>query len=118
MTQETLPVTFTYSHTRGVFTGHFGNGTSFDFIAAQDSPLPTKLRNALQALMSKAHTAFKETQRRKPEMTDAEWHALMDKIAEYEAVNGVTRHKAKGPKAAKRAGKITGLILSDLMLDL
>lgn len=116
--QETLLCTFTYSHTRGVFTGHFHNGASFDFIAAADSPLPTKLRNALQALMSKAHTQFKAARRGRPEMTDDEWHALMDKIAEFEATNGVTRSARKAVKQPKRAGKVTGLVLADLCLDL
>jgi hypothetical protein len=113
---DTLPVTFTYSHTRGVFTGHFHNGATFDFIAAADSPLPTKLRNALQALMSRAHTAFKSQRAAKPDMTDEEWNTLMEKIAAFEAVHGVTRHSPRKPKAPKRTQLITNLSLEDLGL--
>lgn len=112
MTAETLSVTFTYSHTRGVFTGYFHNGASFDFIAAPDAPMPTKLRNALHALSSRAHTEFKRTGRR-PEMSDEDWNALMDKIAEYEATYGVTRHRARGPKA-QRVVKHTSIDIGEL----
>lgn len=113
MPDETLTITFTYSTTTGVFTGHFANGTTFQFIAAADSPLPVKMRNALQALMAKAHTAFKSSAH-KPEMTDEEWEEMTAKIAEFEARHGVTRAKPRGRKAAPRAVKVTSISLEDL----
>jgi hypothetical protein len=89
--EETFSVTFSYDSTRGVFTGWFTNGVSFDFIAATDSPLPAKLRNALQALMSKSHTEFKKSANLR-ETTDEEWEEILAKIKKFEETNGVTRY--------------------------
>ncbi len=114
MPDETLSVTFTYSTTTGVFTGHFANGVSFTFIAAPDSPLPTKLRNALQGLMAKAHTAFKTQAKPTAAEDDEAWAALTAKIAEFEARHGVTRSTRKAVK--RKAPKLRNLTLEDLGL--
>lgn len=114
---ETLSVTFTYSTTRGVFTGHFSNGVTFDFIAAANAPLPTKLRNALQALMSRAHTQFKHSRAGRPEMSDEEWNALMDKVKGFEATHGVTRSKKKAVRTPRRANKIETIDIGGLEID-
>lgn len=112
---ETVLCTFTYSHTRGVFTGHLPNGASFDFIAAADSPLPTKLRNALQALMQKAHTAFRTTTRTRGS-TDAEWDEVLAQIQAYEQRNGVSVHRTRGSKT-RRARQRTSINIDELEME-
>jgi hypothetical protein len=110
---ETLTVTFLYDHTQGVFHGVLPNGVRFSFIAAPDSPLPTKLRNALQGLMAKAHTAFRATT--KPhDPSDEAWELTLAKIKEFEERNGVTRSARKAVK--RKAPRISNLSLEDLDL--